>query len=210
MLRLHIKLNYPQPRHIERACEVLRSGGLIVFPTDSAYSLGCDIFAKRSIEKIYQLKGINRSHRLSFLCSDLAQVSRYAMVENQIYRILRHHMPGPFTFILPATREVPRLLQTNARTVGVRVPANPVCSALLKEFDNPLLISTAVRHIIDETVYANDPDKIFQQFGKALDLLLDGGPLYNSDLTSIIDLTKSEPSIVRRGLGDLSWFEKNN
>jgi tRNA threonylcarbamoyl adenosine modification protein (Sua5/YciO/YrdC/YwlC family) len=205
MLRLHVKLEHPQPRHIARASEVLRAGGLAIYPTDSTYGLGCDIFAKRTVERIYQLKGLDNKHRLSFLCCDLSQVAHYAMVEDRTYRILRHHMPGPYTFILPATREVPRLLQTNARTVGVRVPASPVCAALITELGHPLISTSVGRRVSDDTTYSNDPDEIAQMFGASLDVLLDGGPLYGEP-SSIIDLTTPEPTIVRRGSGDLSWL----
>jgi tRNA threonylcarbamoyl adenosine modification protein (Sua5/YciO/YrdC/YwlC family) len=205
MLRLHVKLAYPQPRHIARACEVLRSGGLAVYPTDSTYGLGCDILEKRAIERIYQLKGIDNQHRLSFLCCDLSQVAHYAMVEDRTYRILRHHVPGPYTFILPATREVPRLLQMSTRTVGVRVPKSPVCVALINELGRPLISTTVARHMNGESTYSNDPDEIAKMFGPALDILLDGGPLYGEP-SSVIDLTTADPTIVRRGCGDLSWL----
>jgi tRNA threonylcarbamoyl adenosine modification protein (Sua5/YciO/YrdC/YwlC family) len=205
MLRLHVKLDHPQPRHVGTASEILRTGGLCVYPTDATYGLGCDIFAKRSVERIYQLKGIDNKHRLSFLCNDLSQVAHYAVVDDKTYRVLRHHVPGPYTFILPATREVPRLLQTNARTVGIRVPASPLCTALVTELGHPLITTTVSRRMNDETVYSNDPDEIAQWFARSVDVLLDGGALYGEP-SSVIDLTTAEPTIVRRGAGDLSWL----
>ncbi len=206
MLRLHIKVEHPQPRHISRAAHMLRSGGLAVYPTDTTYGLGCDLYSKRSIDRIYQLKGLNRRHRLSFLCADLSQVAHYAIVENRNFRILRHHVPGPYTFILPATREVPKIVQTNAQTVGIRVPASPVCVALIEELGHPIISTTVARSMDGESAYTNDPDEIVRMFGRSLEVLLDGGPL-TGEPSSVIDLTGPEPLIVRRGAGDLSWLE---
>lgn len=205
MLRLHVKPEHPQPRHIGRAGEVLRAGGLAVYPTDTTYGLGCDIYAKRSIERIYQLKGMDKKRRLSFLCSDLSQVAHYAVVEDKTYRILRHHVPGPYTFILPATREVPKVVQSNQNTVGIRVPASPVCTALLQELGHPIISTTVARSVDGEAAYTNDPDEIAAMFGSSVDVLLDGGSLYGEP-SSVIDLTGDEPVIVRRGSGDLSWL----
>ena len=205
MLRLHVKLEHPQPRHIGRASEILRQGGLCVYPTDTTYGLGCDIFAKRTIERIYQLKGLNNKHRLSFLCSDLSQVSQYAMLEDRAFRILRHHLPGPYTFVLPASREVPKLVQGNTRTVGIRVPASSVCTALVNDLGHPIISTTVARVVDGEAAYSNDPDEIADMFGANIDALLDAGPLVGEP-SSVIDLTGPEPVILRRGSGDLSWL----
>jgi len=206
MLRLHMKLEHPQPRHIGRAVELLRSGGLAVYPTDTTYGLGCDLYAKRSIDRIYQLKGLDKKHRMSFLCSDLSQVAHYATVDDRNYRILRHHLPGPYTFILPATREVPKIVQSNAQTVGIRVPSSPVCAALLTELGHPLISTTVARAVDGEAAYTNDPDAIVSLFGRSIDVFLDGGPLF-LEPSSVIDLCGPEPVVVRRGSGDLSWLE---
>lgn len=206
MLRLHMKLEHPQPRHIGRAAEVLRAGGLAVYPTDTTYGLGCDVYAKRSIDRVYQLKGVDRKHPMSFLCADLSQVAHYAVVDDRNYRILRRHLPGPYTFVLPATREVPKLAQPNARTVGVRVPNSPTCLALLHELGHPLITTTVSRNSEDEHAYCNDPDEIAHVFGRSVEILLDGGMLLGEP-SSIIDLTGPEPVIVRRGAGDLSWLQ---
>ncbi len=205
MLRLHMKIEHPQPRHISRAGEVLRAGGLAVYPTDTTYGLGCDIYAKRSIDRIYQLKGLDKKRRLSFLCSDLSQVAHYGIVEDRAYRILRHHLPGPYTFILKATREVPKIVQSNAQTVGIRVPASPTCLALLQELGHPIISTTVARSVDGEAAYSNDPDEIAAMFGHSIDLLLDGGPL-EGEPSSVIDLTGEEPVLLRRGSGDLSWL----
>ncbi len=205
MLRLHVNLEHPQPRHIGRAEEAMRTGGLVVFPTDTTYGLGCDIYAKRTIDRIYFLKGLDKKHRLSFLCADLAEVSRYAVVEDRNYRILRHHVPGPYTFILPATRDVPKILQDNRHTVGIRIPASPVCAALIAAVGHPLISTTVGRRVDGEQTYTNDPDEIVRMFGKSIEVFLDGGQLYGLP-SSVIDLTGEEPAIIRRGQGDLSWL----
>ncbi len=205
MLRLHVNLEHPQPRHLARAVALLKNDGLAVYPTDTTYGLGCDIFAKKTIDRIYLLKGMDSKQRLSFLCVDLAQVAQYAVVEDRNYRILRHHVPGKYTFILPATREVPRILQSNARTVGIRIPASPVCMALIRELGHPVISTTVARWIDGEQAYSNDPDQIVRMLGSEIDVLLDGGPLAGEP-SSVIDLTGGAPVIVRRGSGDLSWL----
>jgi tRNA threonylcarbamoyl adenosine modification protein (Sua5/YciO/YrdC/YwlC family) len=205
MLRLHLKPEHPQPRHVGRTVEILRSGGLAVFPTDTTYGLGCDIYSKRSIDRIYQLKGMSTKQRLSFLCCDLSQVAHYAIIEDRNYRILRHHVPGPYTFILPATREVPKIIQSNTQTVGIRVPKSPVCTALVQELGHPIISTTVAKDVEGETAYTNDPDEVVRLFGRSIEVLLDAGPLYEEP-SSVIDLTGQEPVIVRRGSGDLSWL----
>lgn len=206
MLRLHVNLEHPQPRHIARAAEALRGGGLVIYPTDTTYGLGCDLFAKRSIDRIYQLRGLEASHKLSFLCSDLSEVARYGIVEDRNYRILRHHMPGKYTFVLKATREVPKIVQSNARTVGIRIPENPVCLALIRELGHPIISTTVARVGQTGPDYLNDPDDIVPSFGRSVEVLLDAGLLVGEP-SSVIDLTGEQPTILRRGSGDLSWLE---
>ena len=205
MLRLHVKIDTPQPRHIQRAALVLKGGGLAVYPTDTTYGLGCDIYAKRSIDRIYALKGLGRDHRLSFLCADLSEVARYAVVEDRNYRILRHHVPGTYTFILPATREVPKIIQSRTRTVGIRIPTCATCIDLIRALGHPIISTTVSRVVDGENTYTNDPDEVAQLFARSVDVLLDAGPLYGEP-SSIIDLSGPEPVILRRGSGDLSWL----
>jgi tRNA threonylcarbamoyl adenosine modification protein (Sua5/YciO/YrdC/YwlC family) len=205
MLRFHMNLQHPQPRHITKAIEVLRTGGLVVYPTDTTYGMGCDIYAKRSIERIYFIKGLDAKHRLSFICADLSEVSRYAIVENHNYRILRHHVPGPYTFILPAGREVPKILQSNARTVGVRIPESPVCTALVRELGHPIITTTVGRTVDGEGAFTNDPNEVIRLFGRSIEVLLDGGDLHGEP-SSVIDLTGDQPVVLRVGAGDLSWL----
>ena len=191
---------HPQPRLIERAVQVLSSGGLLAFPTDTYYGIGCDLFDKRAIERVYQLKQLPRSHELSFICSDLAEVSRYAMVENVAYRVLRRKAPGPFTFVLPATRLVPDLVLRRQKTVGVRVPDSPIALALVRALAHPIVSSSAATPGGEVLI---DPRDIKEQLGHGLDLILDAGFRPNEP-SSIVDLTGPEPRIVRQGKGDCS------
>ena len=206
MLRLHVNPDHPQPRHIGRAVEIFRTGGIGIYPTDTTYALGCDLYARRTIDRIYQLKGLDPKHPLSFLCSDLSEVARYAVVEDRNYRILRHHMPGQYTFVLQATREVPKVLQSNARTVGIRIPQNPVCIALIRELGHPIITTTVARGKDEDSAYINDPDEIVAGFGRSIEVFLDAGLLVGEP-SSVVDLTGQNPTILRRGSGDLSWLE---
>lgn len=205
ILRLQMNLEHPQPRHIGRAVEMLRQGMTVIYPTDTTYGLGCDIYSKRSIDRIYMLKGLDQKHPLSFICSDLSQVAQYASVENKNYKILRHHAPGEYTFILPATREVPKLMQSNARSVGIRIPKSAVCKALIDELGHPIVSTTVGRTVDGQQSYTNDPDEMMRLFGRTVDLFLDVGMLYGEP-SSVIDLTGDEPKVLRKGSGDLSWL----
>ena len=192
--------DHPQPRLIDRAVQLLSSGGLVAFPTDTFYAIGCDLFDKRAIERVYQLKQLPKTHELSFICSDLAEVSRYAMVENTAYRVLRRKAPGPFTFVLPATRLVPDLVLRRQKTVGVRVPGSPIALALVKALAHPVVSSSAATPGGEVLIDARD---IKDQLGHGLDLILDGG-YRASEPSSIVDLTGPEPRVVRQGKGDCS------
>ncbi len=191
---------HPQPRLIERAVQTLSSGGLVAFPTDTYYGIGCDLFDKRAIERIYQLKQLPKTHELSFICADMAEVSRYAIVDNAAYRVLRRKTPGPFTFILPATRLVPDLVLRRQKTVGVRVPDSPIALALVRQLAHPLISTSAATPVGDVLIDAKD---IKEQLGHGLELILDGGYKPNEP-SSVIDLTGPEPVVVRQGKGDTS------
>lgn len=184
---------------MKTAAEVLRDGGLIVYPTDSIYGLGCDLFNKRAIEKIYQIKGNDKRKYLSFICPDLKGISRYAFVSNAAYKIMRHLLPGPYTFILNATREVPKVLLEKRKTVGIRVPDHPVCQALLTQFGNPIISTSAS---LPDQEFISDPDEIETTFSKRVDLFLDAGPGSLMPST-VIDLTQEEPVLVRLGKGKI-------
>jgi tRNA threonylcarbamoyl adenosine modification protein (Sua5/YciO/YrdC/YwlC family) len=191
---------HPQPRLVERAVQTLSSGGLIAFPTDTYYGIGCDLFDKRAIERIYQLKGIPRTHELSFICADLAEVSRYAIVDNAAYRVLRRKTPGPYTFILPAARLVPDLVLRRQKTVGIRLPDNPIAVEIVKLLAHPLISTSAAT---PEGEVLIDPRDIKERLGHGLELILDGGYQPNEP-SSVIDLTGPEPVVVRQGKGDTS------
>lgn len=197
MKRLAIHPETPQGRFMKTAADVLREGGLIVYPTDSIYGLGCDLFNKRAIEKIYQIKGNDKRKYLSFICPDLKGIAEYAYVSNAAYKIMRHLLPGPYTFILNATRQVPKVLLEKRKTVGIRVPDNIVCHALLAEFGNPVISTSASLPGRD---YIGDPDRIESAFARRVDLFLDAGP--GSVVPStVIDLTQDEPVLIRQGRG---------
>lgn len=205
MLRLQVETRHPSARTVGRAVDIFRSGGVVIFPTDTTYGMGCDFFSKQTIERIYQLKGMDRRHPLSFICSDFSEISSFAVVNNRNYRILRHHLPGPYTFVLPASRDVPKIMQSNARTVGVRVPKNQLCLDLIKALGHPIVTTTVARSHDGINAYLNDPDEIMAAFKNAGQLLLDGGPLYGEP-SSVVDLTEEHPVILRKGAGDLSWL----
>ncbi|MFZ5889929.1 MAG: L-threonylcarbamoyladenylate synthase [Myxococcota bacterium] len=192
----------PEPRKIKRAVDALQSGEVIAYPTDTCYGLGCDLFNKKAVDKLYQIKGMDRSQMLAFVCQNIGDVAKYAVVHDRTYRVLRQFLPGPYCFILDATREVPRVVQTPRKTVGVRVPNNPVALALAAELGRPIISSTAARH--GETPNP-DPHEIEIEF-KGLALVLDagGGGVVP---TTVVDLTGGEPKVVRAGAGDATPFE---
>ncbi len=199
MKRLPIHPIDPQNRHVKAAAEVLRSGGLVIYPTDSVYGLGCDLFNKKAVAGIYQIKGNDKRKLLSFICPDLKGIAEYAYVSNPAYKIMRHLLPGPYTFILTATKQVPRILLENRKTVGIRVPDNPICQALLAEFNSPIISTSAC---LPGQAYLSDPDEIAETFVRTVDLFLDAGP-GGLQPSTIVDLTGEEPILVRQGKGPL-------
>jgi tRNA threonylcarbamoyl adenosine modification protein (Sua5/YciO/YrdC/YwlC family) len=192
----------PQLRLIKRVIEVLEKGGVVGYPTDTIYGIGCDLFNKEAIEKIYRLKKHNRNKPLSFICSNLKDISRYAYVSNYAYKTMRRLLPGAYTFILEATKLVPKMVMTKQKTVGIRVPDNPICLTLVKELGHPIISTSVYRP--DEELYS-DPREIDERFGKSLDLVIDGGIIV-AEHSSIIDLTDETPRVIRRGKGDVSPF----
>ena len=195
---IEVYAEHPEPRKIRRAVEGLRAGEVIAYPTDTAYALGCSLYDKAAIDRIYQLRDLPRTHQLSFLCADLSEVARYVSVDQQSFRVLKRALPGPYTFILEATREVPKQLHSRRRTVGVRVPAHPVPRALVRELGHPIVSTTAARPGQGEPPLLDAHD-IALAFPR-LEIVLDGG-VGGSDLTTVVDLTQNE--VVRIGAGSL-------
>lgn len=201
MLSIHPK--NPQGRHIQRAVEILKSGGVIIYPTDTIYGFGCDITRPQAVNRIIRIKGRDPKKPLSFVCADLTHISRYAMVSNFAYRILKRYLPGAYTFVLPASRETPRALWSNIRTVGIRVPDHPVPQALVEMLGNPIVSTSANRS--DEEVLT-DPEDLRECFGKQVDLILECG-LLPVQPSSVISLLDNEVEVLREGAGDLHDFE---
>src|SRR4051812_15100905 len=198
---LSVNPAYPEPRKVRRAVEALQAGEVIGYPTDTVYGLGCDLFNKRAIERLYQIKQMSQAQKLSFICPDISNVARYAIVEDATFRVLKRYLPGPYTFILEATREVPKIIQTKRRTVGVRIPDHPVTLDLVHAFGRPVISTTAAPH--GEEPYI-DPHEIDDRF-KGLGMVLDGG-VGGSVPTTVIDLTTSYPEIIRTGAGPVDEF----
>ena len=193
----------PQPRLIRKVVEVLKEGGVVGYPTDTIYGIGCDLFNPEAIRRIHRLKKLEGKKLLSFICSDLKDISRYAYVSTSAYKMMKRLLPGPYTFVLKATKLVPKIAMTKQNTVGIRIPDNKICLALVKELGHPI-ISTSV-YKPDEGLY-NDPAGIEERFGKQLDLVIDGGMIV-AEHSSMVDLTDDFPKVIRKGKGDVSLFE---
>jgi len=193
----------PQPRLVRKVVEVLKEGGVVGYPTDTIYGIGCDLFNPEAIRRIHRLKKLEGKKLLSFICSDLKDISRYAYVSTYAYKIMKRLLPGPYTFVLKATKLVPKIAMTKQNTVGIRIPDNKICLALVKELGHPI-VSTSV-YKPDEGLY-NDPAGIEERFGKQLDLVIDGGMIV-AEHSSMVDLTGDFPKVIRKGKGDVSLFE---
>jgi tRNA threonylcarbamoyl adenosine modification protein (Sua5/YciO/YrdC/YwlC family) len=199
---LSINSQNPQMRLIKKAADILRDGGIIIYPTDTVYGLGCDLSNKKGIEKIYELKKRNRKQPLSFVCSDLKHISQYAKVTDYAYKTMKRLLPGAYTFILEASRLVPKIILPKRSTTGIRVPDNQICLALIKELGQPI-ISTSVKTEQGETL--GDPAVIKEYFGKTVDLIIDSGIIMPQP-SSVISLVDDNIEIIRIGKGDISAF----
>lgn len=205
MLHLRIHPDNPQPRLISQAVERIRAGDVVVYPTDAAYAIGCQIGNKNAMERIAQIRGLGPKHQYAIICSDLSDIATYAKVDNAMYRLLKNNTPAVTTFILPATSEVPkRLMHPKKKTIGLRVPSNRVCQMLLKELGEPLLTSTLILPGQDQPL--DDPYDIEQQLEKRIDVFIDSG-FGTLSTTSVVDLSGDNPEVIRRGMGDVSAFE---
>ncbi len=200
---LSIDPQHLKGRHVDRAVEVLRRDGVIVYPTDTIYGLGCDVTSKVAVERIRRIKGRDANKPMSFVCSDLVQVSRYGHVSNFAHRILKRFLPGPYTFVLTATKETPRVFQSKQKTVGIRIPDHPVPLALVEQLGSPVVSTSANES--DEEVVTNPAD-LERIFGHRVDLIMECGtlPVLASSVISLVDDTIQ---ILREGQGDLSYFK---
>ena len=195
----------PQPRLIKQAAAMVRDGAVIAYPTDSCYALGCHLGDKDAVARIRRIRGLDDSHYMTLMCRDLSELARYARVDNVQFRLLKNNTPGSYTFILDATKEVPRRLQHPKRnTVGIRIPDHPVALALLEELGEPLLSSTLI--LPGEEQALNEAEEIRSHLDTQLDLVLDGGAT-GLEPTTVIDLTSDVPALLRRGKGDVAPFE---
>jgi tRNA threonylcarbamoyl adenosine modification protein (Sua5/YciO/YrdC/YwlC family) len=192
----------PQKRLVDKAVDLLKEGGVIAYPTDTIYGFGCDMYNKKAIQRIYQIKKRDTQKPFSFICSDLKNISLYAQVTNPAYKIMKRCLPGPYTFILPGTKLVPKIMTTKRKTVGIRVPDNNICLALVRTLGNPI-ISTSVGFSGQEVL--SDPSLIEETFGSQIDLTIDGGILANQPST-IISLINEEVEVIREGLGEFTQF----
>ena len=192
----------PQLRYINKAVDILRNGGVIIYPTDTVYGIGCDIFNKEALERIFSIKNDSANKLFSFVCSDLKDIAKYARVSDYAYRTMKHLLPGPYTFILPAAKLVPKKLWSKRKTVGIRVPNHAVTLTLVREFGHPI-ISTSTTNRKGEVLI--DPFEIKNIFNSQVDLMLASGDL-SGDPSSVIDLSTEIPEIIREGAGDVSLF----
>ncbi len=196
---LEINPQNPQLRKIEQAVRILNQGGVIAYPTDTIYGIGCDIMNKRAIERVYQIKRWPKHKPFSFLCSDLKNISHYAKVSNYAYKTMKRLLPGPYTFILEGSKQVPKMMLTKRKTAGIRVPDNAICLALVESLGNPILTTSAAS---PEGDMFNEPWLIEEHFGNQLDLIIDGGPVPGAP-SSVISLIDDTPDILRVGSGDV-------
>ncbi|MEN3293011.1 MAG: hypothetical protein V7642_2264 [Burkholderiales bacterium] len=194
----------PQSRLIKQAAQIIHAGGIVALPTDSSYALVCHLDDKSAVERLRRIRGVDDKHHLTLLCRDLSEIAQYARVDNRQYRVLKSATPGPYTVILEATKEVPRRLSHPSRkTIGLRVPENPIAHALLEELGQPLLSTTLI--LPDETEPLTDADAIRERLGRQIELVIDGGAC-SLEPTTVIDLTDEEPVLIRQGRGAAEVF----
>ncbi len=198
---LELNADHPEPRKIRRAVEALEAGEVIAYPTDTVYGLGCDLMNKKAIDRLYAIKQMDRSHQLAFICHDLSDIARYAVVENHQYRVLKRYLPGPYCFILEATREVPKLVQSKKKTVGIRVPNHEVIRAIARELGRPIISTTAQKSGEEPHVDPHEIELAFRGLGLTLDA--GGGGVVP---TTIIDLVEVPPVVIREGAGSIEDF----
>lgn len=194
----------PDPRRIQKIVDILRAGGVIIYPTDTIYGMGCDIFNQKAIERVCQIKGVKpQKHNFSFICYDLSNISEFTRaLSTPVFKLMKKALPGPFTFILEANNKVPKLLNNKKKTVGIRVPDHPIPRILVKELGQPIL-TTSIRDEDDVIEYSTDPELIYEKYKDIVDAVVDGG--YGNNVAStVIDCTGDEIEIVRQGKGEIN------
>jgi tRNA threonylcarbamoyl adenosine modification protein (Sua5/YciO/YrdC/YwlC family) len=199
---LSINAQNPQMRLLRQVVDILERGGIIIYPTDTVYGIGCDLFNKKAVEKIYEIKRRDRKQPFSFVCSDLSDISKYAVVPTYAYKIMRHLLPGPYTFVMGASRMVPKTLLPRRREVGIRIPDNMICLTLVREFGRPV-ISTSVKNAAGEIM--TDPEEMEEEFKHRVDCVIDGG-VVGDELSSVVSLVEETPQVIRAAKGDVSFF----
>ena len=198
-----VNLQNPQPRLVRKTTEILEKGGVIICPTDTTYGIGCDLFNKKAVERVYRIKEAEPDKPLSFICADLKDLSTYAVgVSNYAYQTMRRLFPGPYTFVLRASKMVPKIMRSRRKTVGIRIPDNEICLSIVRKLGHPI-VSTSVAQPRDKVL--SDPEEIHARFGKRVDLVIDGGVLL-SDLSSVVGLCGEAPVVIREGKGNVRFF----
>jgi tRNA threonylcarbamoyl adenosine modification protein (Sua5/YciO/YrdC/YwlC family) len=203
LIQLHAE--NPQTRHIKTIVECLMDGGVIIYPTDTIYGLGCNILQRKAVERISRIKNIDPGKaQLSFVCSDLSDLSKYTKsISTPLYRLLRNYLPGPYTFILPASKEVPKILQSKKNTIGLRIPDNKIANQIVQTLGHPLLSASLPGEMVEEYT---DPESIYEKFRKHVDIVIDGGP-GGMIPSTIVDCTEQPYTLVRHGLGEWQSVE---
>lgn len=201
---MYIKLfeDNPNEEAILKVVEVLKNGGIIIYPTDTIYAIGCDINNVKAVQRVCQLKGVKpEKANFSMICRDLSNISAYAKVSNEVFKVMKRSLPGPFTFILPATNKLPNVMMNRRKTIGIRVPDNYITLSIVEELGNPLL-TTSVKAEDDVMEYMTDPELIYEKYRKLVDLVIDGG--YGQNVAStVVDCSKGAVEVIRQGIGEL-------
>nr|MBA2761818.1 threonylcarbamoyl-AMP synthase [Segetibacter sp.] len=201
----HLHPQNPQPRQIKAIVECLLDGGIIIYPTDTIYGLGCDIFHRKAVERICRIKNVDpEKAQLSFVCCDLSDLSKYTKsISTPLYRLIKTYLPGPYTFILPASKEVPKILQTNKNTIGLRIPDNRIANNIVQQLEHPLLSASLPGEMVEEYT---DPELIYENFKKQVDIVIEGGP-GGMVPSTVIDCTQEPYEVIRQGLGEWETVE---
>ncbi len=202
LIRIHP--DNPNPRELNRVVDILRDGGVIIYPTDTVYGIGCDITKPKAVERVMQIKGVKpKEAQFSFICSDLSHITQFARMDNSTFKLLKRNLPGPFTFIIPGLNKVPDYFMSKRKTVGIRIPDNAIVLELVKLLGNPIL-TTSLKDNDDIIEYTTDPELIYEVYADIVDAVIDGGYGDNTPST-VVDCTTEEPTIVREGKGELIW-----